>query len=95
MNIVKILTRVFSSILAVIILFLFFVMAAEVYGYSINFVYDFYSFLIVVVVPYFLISASSGSFIFFIKKKYLKAYGDLAFSFGFIGFVIGAILSFS
>ena len=92
MKILKILTRIFGSILAFFVLLISILLGLSAAGLSVFVFFDCISFLIVVVVPYFLIAASSGSFIFFIQRKYMKAFGDLVLGFGFIGFVIGLIL---
>ena len=94
MKVLKILTRIFGSILAFVVLLTSILvgLSGTGLGLSVFVFFDFISFLIVVVVPYFLIAASSGSVIFFIQRKYMKAFGDLVLGFGFIGFVIGLIL---
>ena len=93
-QVLRILARVFGSILAVATFSSIIILISSTYGISsISFV-DLISFFIVVIIPYFLMVASSGSIIFFLKKEDLKAFGNLMLAFGFIGFLIGLVLTF-
>ena len=94
MEVLKILARIFGPLLALGTFLFVLIIACSASGISIFAFIDLLSFFIVVLIPYFLIMASSGSIIFFLKKAHLKAFGNLALAFGFLGFFLGLILTF-
>ena len=91
----RIVARVFGVLLALGTFLGMLFLACVASGISIFVFIDLISFFIVVLIPYFLMMASSGSMIFFLKKTQLKAFANLMLAFGFLGFVLGLILTFA
>ena len=80
-----------NKIIALILFSFATYMGALLTGIPIAVLFDPISIIIVAITPYFLIASSTNSYTFYNNSESLKKYGDLAYSFGWIGFVIGII----